>query len=152
MRHILFAGGETRSNKVIDIDPARFNVPAGTRVIAFPEDLGKNPEDYVLQKDELVFNPMPPVSRELTPEEKRKQEYQEKLSQGDQNDAILKGVLALTQLLKTKAGVTDQELEAAGLLPDKTKPIDTPAGWLGTVLDIKTRNPKVIEEERNPKP
>ena len=79
-------------------------------------------------------------------EKVRQKEYFEKLSPGDQYDAILKGVLALTQLLKDKTSITDADLEAAGLLPDKTKPIDTPAGWMGTALDIKTKNPKPNKE------
>lgn len=75
-------------------------------------------------------------------EEKRKQEYLEKLGdQGDQFDAIYKGVLAIVDLLKAQ-GVTDAALQDAGLLPDKTKSVDTPAGWLGTVKEIKDRNPK----------
>lgn len=71
----------------------------------------------------------------------RQDEYREKLAQGDLNDALFKGISALAQLLKD-LGVTDQQLGDAGLLPDKTQPVDTPAGWLGTVADIKERNPK----------
>lgn len=75
-------------------------------------------------------------------DEKRKQEYNERLGdQGDQNDAIYKGVMAVVDLLKT-LGVSDSQLNNAGLLPDKNAAPGTPAHWLGTIDDIKTRNPK----------
>lgn len=75
-------------------------------------------------------------------DEKRKQEYNERLGdQGDQNDAIYKGVVAVVDLLKT-LGVSDTQLNDAGLLPDKNAEPGTPAYWLGTIEDIKTKNPK----------
>lgn len=75
-------------------------------------------------------------------DEKRKQEYNERLGdQGDQNDAIYKGVMAVVDLLKT-LGVTDNQLSVAGMLPDKNAEPGTPAHWLGTIEDIKTKNPK----------
>ena len=79
-------------------------------------------------------------------DEKRKQEYNERLGdQGDQNDAIYKGVMAVVDLLKT-LGVSDSQLNNAGLLPDKNATPGTPAYWLGTIEDIKTKNPKPNKE------
>lgn len=76
-------------------------------------------------------------------DEKRKQEYQEKLGdQGNQNDAIYKGVTALLQVLVDKQLVTTGELQDLDLLPDKNAPLDTPAGWLGRIKDVKQRFPK----------
>ena len=73
---------------------------------------------------------------------KRKKEYLQKLGdQGDQNDAIYKGVMAVVDLLKT-LGVSDVQLNNAGLLPNKNADPGTPAHWLGTIEDIKTKNPK----------
>lgn len=75
--------------------------------------------------------------------EKRKKEYLEKLGdQGDQNDAIYKVVTALLQVLVDKRVVTTGELQDLDLLPDKNAPLDTPAGWLGRIQDIKQRLPK----------
>ena len=76
-------------------------------------------------------------------DEKRKAEYLEKLGdQGNQNDAIYKGVTALLQVLVDKQLVTTGELQDLDLLPDKNAPLDTPAGWLGRIKDIKQRFPK----------
>lgn len=73
---------------------------------------------------------------------KRKKEYEEKLGdQGDQNDAIYKCVIAIVDILKT-LGVSNSQLNDAGLLSNKNAEPGTPAHWLGTIEDIKTRNPK----------
>lgn len=92
--------------------------------------------DYDLQNQRWnIYDP--PV------EEKRLKEYLTKLgTQGDQNDAIYKGIRAMTNLLIDKGLLTQQDLQDAGLIPDKTEPADTPAGWLGKVEDIKKRYPK----------
>lgn len=73
--------------------------------------------------------------------DKRAKEYRE-LDMKDQNDAILKGVNSLINLLIDKRIATVQELDALNLIPDKDKPIDTPAGLLGRIADIKVRFPK----------
>lgn len=75
-------------------------------------------------------------------DEKRKQEYNERLGdQGDQNDAIYKTWRGAVDLLK-EMGATDQQLQNHGLLPDKDAEPGTPAHWLGTIEDIKAKNPK----------
>lgn len=73
---------------------------------------------------------------------KRKLEYLQKLGdQGDQNDAIYKTWRGAVDLLK-EMGATDQQLQKHGLLPDKDAEPGTPAHWLGTIEDIKVKNPK----------
>lgn len=71
--------------------------------------------------------------------EKRLVEYQQ-ISLGDQLDAIYKGLDIVIPALIEGRKLTAEE--AALLEPDKTQPVDTPAGWRGKVKDIKERNPK----------
>lgn len=79
-------------------------------------------------------------------DEKRKQEYNERLGdQGDQNDAIYKGVTGAIALMK-EMGATDEQLRRHGLFADKNAEPGTPAYWLGTIEDIKTKNPKPNKE------
>lgn len=71
--------------------------------------------------------------------EKRLIEYQQ-IELGDQLDAIAKGLDIVIPALIEGRKLTAEE--AALLTPDKTKPVDTPAGWRGKVKEIKERNPK----------
>lgn len=70
-----------------------------------------------------------------------RQEELAKLQVNDQIDAIYKGVSSVVGLLK-KLGASDKDLSDAGLVPDKSQPLDTPAGWLGYIQDVKEKNPK----------
>lgn len=111
---------------------------------ALPEDLAAveipEPPAHALDTWDYKAGRWNPYEPPYT--EKRKKEYLEKLgAQGDQNDAIYKGVMAAVTLLK-KLGATDRDLLDAGLVPDKNAEPGTPAHWLGTIADIKTRNPK----------
>ena len=54
MRHILFRDGATRSGEVVDIDPALWQAPEGVVAVEFPEELGRQPLDYILQGVGLV--------------------------------------------------------------------------------------------------
>ena len=69
----------------------------------------------------------------------RREEFKE-LKIEDQLDALYKGLDIVIPALIEGRKLTAEE--AALLTPDKTKPVDTPAGWRGKVKDIKERNPK----------
>ena len=72
---------------------------------------------------------------------KRKKEYTTELgTPEDQFDAIYKGLEIIIPALVEGRALTAEE--ASLLVPDKTKPADTPAGWRGKVKEIKERNPK----------
>lgn len=114
------------------------------------EKLPKNTVAVPSQPDNGLdtYDPVNKVWKPYEPpyDEKRKQEYNEKLGdQGDQNDAIYKGVTGAIALMK-EMGATDAQLRKYGLFADKDAEPGTPAYWLGTTEDIKTRNPKPNKE------
>lgn len=139
MRHILFRDGATRSGEVVYIDPTRWQPPAGVIAIEYPPALGTQPLDYELREGELVYGPEKIPPRQPGYKELREQEYRA-LGLGNQLDAVYKGMDVIIPALVEGRALTPQE--AALLLPDKTQPVDTPAGWLGKVKDIKERFPK----------
>lgn len=123
------------------------------KLIAIVLDNGDAPAGGILieerptdGKDTYDFSSKTWIPYQPKYDEKRKSEYLQKLGdQGDQNDAIYKGVMAVVDLLKT-LGVSDSQLNNAGLLPDKNATPGTPAYWLGTIEGIKTKNPKPNKE------
>lgn len=131
VKHFALPDGTYLGNFINGATPSEKNA-----VEIFPVVEPENGRD-VYDFNTKMFIPYTPTYNEV-----RKKEYIEKLGdQGDQNDAIYKGVTGAIALMK-EMGATDAQLQKHGLLPDKNAEPGTPAHWLGTIEDIKAKNPK----------